>query len=230
MKTQNWDIFFISFHESNCEQNWDRLLTFHPDAKRLHGITGIDRAHIAANNLAQTKFFWVVDGDNYLTDELCYNETIDVDLLMFHTMDPLLNLKTSLGAVKLWRKDSFINHDMGKGDFTLFSVKTKLVLPNCYSISKYNCTPYETWKTAFRHCVKLLSIILSTRKHSTKREEFIQNWQATKHSTELNAKWAYQGYLDAGKYVKLHDNNLTELNKINDYTWLEQQFKNAYSV
>lgn len=227
MKQDLWDIFFISFRESNCEENWCRLISLHPSAKRLHGIQGIDRAHNAANSLATTEFFWVVDGDNYIIDPLIYNNIPEVDLLMFNTLDPLTNDSTSLGAVKLWRKDSFINKDMSQGDFTLFSVKTKKVLPNILSVSNYNSTPFEAWKTSFRHCVKLLSVILSTRKHATNREKFIENWQSTQNSTGLNANWAYKGYLDARDYVKLYDNNLQQLNKINDYDWLEQYFKNV---
>jgi len=80
-----WDIFFISYDESNCESNWRRLCEFHPNAKRIHGISGIDRAHRTVNELATTPYFWVIDGDNYLLSPLVWEEELDVDLIMFKT-------------------------------------------------------------------------------------------------------------------------------------------------
>jgi len=226
-----WDIFFISYTESNCESNWLRLLEFHPKARRLHGITGIHRAHIAANSLCETPFFWVIDGDNYLFQPLEYAESITVDLLMFHTVDPLSTDTTALGAPKLWRRDSFINHDMSKGDFTLFSVKTKKVIPHTFSINQYNVTAWEAWKTSFRHCVKLLSPILGTSdpRYATNINKYLENWRSTKHSMGQNSEWAYCGYLDAEEWVNHCDGNMDELNLINDYRWLENYWREKYN-
>lgn len=219
-----FDIFFISYQESNCEQNWRRLLDFHLDAKRIHGITGIHNVHLAADALSQTDFFWTVDGDNYLLKPLKINCVPEVDLTIFHSKDPLCIDSTALGAVKLWRKGRMIHRDMSKGDFALFSTQTKKVVPDCYSITIYNATPYETWKTSFRHCVKLLSCILQSRdpKYATNINRYIDNWRNTQNVNVLNSNWAYQGFLDAQAYVKIHDNNISELNKINDYKWLSE--------
>lgn len=227
-----WDIFFISYQESNCEQNWRRLLEFHPDAKRIHGIKGIHNVHLSANLLSQTEFFWTVDGDNYLLKPLKIVELPEVDLTIFHSEDPLCPETTALGSVKLWRKDSMINKDMSKGDFTLFSTATKKVIPDCFGISIYNATPFETWKTSFRHCVKLLSCILQSRdpKYATNINRYIANWKNTQNSAGLNANWAYKGFLDAEDYVKIYDNNMTELNKINDYKWLNNFWSTKYGA
>ena len=67
------DIFFMSFRESNAEENWLRTKELHPKAIRLHGIQGIDQIHLLCNQLSKTEFFWTIDGDNYLTKPLTFN-------------------------------------------------------------------------------------------------------------------------------------------------------------
>ena len=222
------DIFFISYRESNAEENWLRVKSLHRDAIRIHGVSGIDRIHLACNSLATTEFFWTVDGDNSLTQRLVWVEPIDVDLLMFKAIDPLSDETTSLGAVKLWRRDSFINKDMSKGDFTLNATATKRVVDDVFSVTAYNASKFDAWKTSFRHCVKLLSVILSTRRSADNINMYLDRWRATKHCYAENAGWAYQGYLDAVRYVERYDNNMVELNKINDYDWLQQYFEDSH--
>lgn len=222
-----YDIFFISYREANCETNWQRLRQLHPTAKRIHGIKGIDKIHLACNALATTPFFWTVDGDNLVTNRLECTTPPTTDLVMYHAIDPITEEATSLGAVKLWRKNSFINTDMSRGDFTLNAVATKEMNPECLSISQYNSTPFDAWRAAFRHCVKLLSIILADRS-ADNREMYLNRWRNCRTAYMENARWAYQGYLDAVIYADRHYSDMTELNKINDYDWLEGHFKQLH--
>jgi hypothetical protein len=222
------DVFFISFKESNCEVNWGRTKELHPNAVRLHGIIGIDRVHLLCNSLSTTDYFWTVDGDNWLTESLDYDQDLDVDLLMFKAIDPIHKNLTLLGGVKLWKKDSIINQDMSKGDFSLNATATKRVLDYAYSVSKYNDSQYDAWKTAFRHCVKLMSVIFRSRPNAKNIDTYIEQWKSCKDILEFNADWAYQGYKDAKEYVALYDNDLPALNKINDYLWLEAYFKERH--
>jgi hypothetical protein len=53
---------------------------------------------------------------------------------------------------------------------------------------------------------------------------YLERWRKAEHSPAPFAEWAYQGYLDAIEYVKRHDGNMTELNKINDYDWLDNYY------
>jgi hypothetical protein len=228
-----FDIFFISYNESNQETNWQRALDLHPTAIRLHGIKGIDRVHIACNQLTTTEWFWTIDGDNWLLEPLEWNEYEDfVDLLMFHAIDPISLNWTKLGGVKLWRRDSFINTDMSKGDFCLNATKEKRSPIKVFSRTDYNSTPYEAWKTAFRHCVKLLSIIFSNRPNAVNCNDYIEQWKNTKNKDNgiNNAIWAYKGYQDAEQFVKMCDDDLSKLFMINDYAWLKNYFKEMHDV
>lgn len=219
------NVFFMSYNESNCESNWKTILSFHPNTIRLHGIKGIDKVHNTADSLATTPYFWTVDGDNCLTKQLNYIINDDTDLFMFKGIDPIINKHTLLGGVKLWKKNSIIHKTMEKGDFCLNATKTKKILDDTYSIVEYNSSPYDTWKTAFRHCVKLLSCIFRN-KTSKNIDMYLLQWQSCKDLKTKNAEWAYKGYLSAKEYVDKYDNNLRELNKINDYYWL----KNYYEI
>jgi hypothetical protein len=224
----NYDVFFISFNESNQEINWQRVQELHPNAVRLHGIRGIDRVHLLCNELASTERFWTVDGDNWLLEKMYYKQSErDADLLLFHALDPVTKRWTKLGGVKLWKKDTIVNKDMSKGDFCLNAVETKHSPLKIFSRTDYNATRYEAWKTAFRHCVKLLSPILGDRPYAESAKQYLEGWKKCQSldNGENNAQWCYRGYLDAEEFVA--DPNL-DLSKINDYTWLKTTFESKY--
>jgi len=227
-----FDVFFISYNETDQEENWQRVLILHPTAIRLHGIKGIDIVHVICDNLAKFNWFWTVDGDNYLKEPLKHPGHIDpwLNLIMFTADDPISNEPTNLGGVKLWRKGSLVNRDMSKGDFCLNAVKPKSTYYHpapAFSITKYNSSPYDAWKTAFRHCVKLTTI-LKDRPQATNIDRYISHWKSCKDldNGSNNALWCYNGYLDATKYV---NNNIDPL-VINDYDWLKNYFKEKYDA
>jgi hypothetical protein len=224
--TQN--IFFISFNESNQETNWQRVLELHPSAIRIHGVKGIDRVHLACNDLCDSDYFWTVDGDNWLLEELVWDIECPADLLLFNALDPISRMPTNLGGVKLWRKDSIINKDMSKGDFCLNATAKKMSLRKVFSQTNYNNTAYEAWKTAFRHCVKIMSPIFKSRPSLNYADAYLEQWKncGNLDNGTNNASWAYQGYLDAVTYIQ-DDNN--DIHNINNYTWLKNYFNEQHS-
>jgi hypothetical protein len=226
----NHNIFFISFNESNQEKNWSRVLELHSDAIRLHGIKGISVVHLLANEISNTEYFWTVDGDNWLTKELVWNQDITVDLLMFNALDPITDQPTNLGGVKLWKKNSIINKDMSKGDFCLNATATKSVVAESFSYTNYNVSPYDSWKTSFRHCVKLLSSIFRSRPNASNIEKYLDHWKSCQHldNGKNYASWAYQGFLDAEEFVNECSNDHEKLLSINDYYWLRNKFNIKY--
>ena len=104
-----YDVFFICYGESNQEENWQRLLGFHSNAQKISGIKGINSAHILCNELSSTNRFWTVDGDNWLLERLELQEDYSQDLIFFDARDPIDGIVSSIGGVKLWRKNSFVN-------------------------------------------------------------------------------------------------------------------------
>ena len=121
-----YDIFFISYDESNSKQNWDRLLQFHDNARLITNIKGIAEAHMICNTLSTTERFWTVDADNWLIQELEIEGQYQEDLIFFNAEDSISGYVSTIGGVKLWKKDSIIHETMAKGDFCKNATKTSL--------------------------------------------------------------------------------------------------------
>jgi hypothetical protein len=212
-----YDIFFISYHESNCEENWKRVLELHSNAKRISNVDGISSAHLLCEKSATTEKYWTIDGDSWLLDKLevdsaKYN---DIDLLCFNSIDAVDKIVSTLGSVKLWTKNSIIISDMSKGDFCQNATKTTKVMEKILSEHRYNVTPHETWKHSFRHMVKCFSGII--------RKEVLQtNIDRMESHKDLN-EYSYRGYLDAKQYVEECAGNFEKVNLINNYEWLEKK-------
>ena len=68
MPTEPPDVVFISFEEPNADENFARLLTFAPHAKRVHHVEGEYNAYMAALRIASTPYFFTVDGDSWILD------------------------------------------------------------------------------------------------------------------------------------------------------------------
>lgn len=224
-QSSEFDCFFISYRESNCEQNWLRTLELCPLAIRIHGVHGIDRAQLTCEHLSTTDYYWTIDGDNYLLEKLSFIP--ELDLHMFRCKDPVFNDTTPLGGIKLWRKNAIIHHDMSKGDFCLNATANKKVEDIYFSESRYNNSYYDAWKTAFRHCVKLLSPILKGRPHANNIDFYLQRWASAKNLTSKNSQWCFRGYIDAQQFVKTSI-DIDYLNQINDYIFLIEYFNERY--
>lgn len=222
----SYDIFFISYQEPNCEENWQRLLSLHPTAKRVHGIKGIDRAHMRCKELSTTDRFWTVDGDNWVTSPLEYTdqEMLDnYDLLMFNAADAIDGQPSSLGGVKLWCRDKFINTDMSKGDFSTNATANRRAIQIILSEHRYNSTPFETWKFTFRHMVKCYSGIIRVEVLDRNIFKFEQHKDLDNGIN--NAQWSYRGLVDAKEYVDSCQGDFDKINLINNYDWLQNYAK-----
>jgi hypothetical protein len=217
-----YDVFFISYGESNCEENWQRVLEFHSNAQRISNVEGINTAHLMCNDLSKTEKFWTIDGDNWLLHKLEIDTTNekDVDLIQFNATDPITGEVSSVGGVKLWRKNSIINSNMSKGDFCKFATETSQLIPITFSEHRYNATPEETWKHSFRHMVKCFSGIII-------KDVLQRNIDLMEKYKDLN-EFRYRGYLDARDYVEECNGDFNKINLINDYNYLKEYYVRKY--
>jgi hypothetical protein len=236
-----FDVFFISYDEPNCEQNWQQLLTFHPKAKRIHGIQGINISHMICHDMSTTNKFWTVDGDNWLLRDL--NITTDkfwvdiggnqwvlkdlnineeeTELITFDSVDCIDKVPSGLGSIKLWTKNKIINNNMSKGDFCKNATSKLSNSQTILSEHRYNTTPYSTWKNSFRLMVKCYSYILpNVLEQNIKKYQQINQLDDGKN----NAIWGYRASLDAKKYVEQCNGDFDKINLINNYDWLETKF------
>ena len=212
------DVIFISYHELNAEENWQRVLEKAPYAKSINGVTGILSAHKAAAKLAKSDMFYVVDGDAYLLDDWNFDfqpTVFDRDCTyVWNSLNPVNNLTYGFGGVKLFSKSKVQRLRSWGTDLTL-SVSKKLKIINTISnITKFNTSEYATWRTAFRECAKL------AKKEDAESKQRLLAWLNPVVTVEYY-KWAKLGAEQGSAYASSD----LPISNINDYNWLEIQFK-----
>jgi hypothetical protein len=226
-----YDIIFISYQEPYADINWEKLKSKFPTAKRVHGVKGIHQAHIQAAKLCFTKMFWVVDADAEIVEDFKFDYVVpEWDLETVHvwrSINPVNNLVYGYGGVKLLPRKLTINMDTSKTDMTTSISTLFKAMPEISNVTAFNTDPFNTWKSAFRECVKLSSKTID-RQDDTETQLRLEAW-CTLNESAPYGKYAHLGAI-AGKYFGLFWQNApSELAKINDFEWLNEQFsKNTF--
>ena len=224
-----YDVVFISYKEPNADENYARLLSKRADAKRVHGVVGIHNAHIEAAKIAETDMLWIVDGDALIVDDFNFDYQVprwDREVVhVWRSKNPINDLVYGYGGVKLFPRFLTINMDTSKPDMTT-SISTKFKAINEISnITAFNTDPFNTWKSAFRECAKLSSKIIDRQKDDETQNR-LRDW-CTIGNDRIYGEYAIAGAKQGAIYGYSNKNNMEKLKLINDFNWLEEQFKNA---
>ena len=212
-----YDIVFISYDEINADDNYVRLKERFPLAKRVHGVDGIHNAHIAAAKKAFTKMFWVVDADAIILDDFNFDYEVtkwDLDVVhVWRSRNPVNGLEYGYGGVKLFPKTLTINLRTDTVDMTTTISSKFKAMSTVSNITAFNTDPFTTWRSAFRECCKL---VLINNEESLVR---LDRWCTI--GSDLNAINGAK----AGKiYGEKNASDMEALAKINDFTWLKDQW------
>jgi len=214
------DVIFISYGEPNAEENWIRVLEKAPYAKRVDRVDGIFEAHKAAAKLSKTDMFYVVDGDAWLVDEWQFDyqpEVFDRDCsYVWNSRNPINDLVYENGGVKLFPRALLMKQRKWKtlDMFTTISDKIK-VTDTVSNVTTFNTSEFSTWRSAFRECVKLYNVNQITK---------LNTW-LTKGGDRTYGEYAILGAEAGYRYAKDNRDDHSSLVNINDYSWLEKQFK-----
>jgi hypothetical protein len=232
-----YDIVFISYNEPFADENFNNLKERFPRALRVHGVKGIHQAHIAAARLATTEMFWVVDADaiieksfKFESEYIPYRNVQSRKMIrsivhVWQSKNPINGLIYGYGGVKLLPKELTMNIDTTTADMTTsISSKFKL-MPAVSNITVFNTDPFNTWKSAFRECVKLSSKVISGQVN-TESEERLDTWCILNESAPYGF-YAYAGALAGKTYGQENAGNLPALSLINDFDWLQTQFETS---
>lgn len=225
-KPKSFDIVFISYNESNADSNYEKLKSRFVNVKRIHGVKGIHQAHIEAAKIVSTNMFWVIDADAVITDNFIFDYQVpfwDQDSVhVWRSINPINDLEYGYGGVKLLPTKNVLKAKESFIDMTTSLGKKFKLVDSISNVTKFNTSPFNTWKSAFRECVKLSSktIIGQVDQETKKRLEI---WTSIGKDKEFG-DYAIKGAL-AGKYFgERFKNNHEELLKINDFDWLENEF------
>ena len=225
-----YDIVLISYQEPNADANWYRLKNKFPMAKRVHGIKGIHQAHIQAAKKCFTNMFWVVDGDAEILDSFEFNYKVDKWTLntvhVWRSLNPVNYLEYGYGGVKLLPRKMTIDMDLSKPDMTTSISQHFKAVKQISNVTAFNTDPFNTWRSAFRECVKLSSKIIDRQKHD-ETESRLKTWcmiGLDKPYGDFSISGAKEGI----KYGLSNKGNLDALKKINDFEWLKTKFEDIY--
>lgn len=226
-KMKPYDIVFISYNEPNADENYNKLLTRFPRAKRVHNVKGIHQAHIQAANLCNTDMFWVVDGDAVIDDNFNFDyEVSRYELKIVHVWrarNPVNGLEYGNGGVKLLPRQLTIDMDVSKPDMTTSISKWFKAIEEVSNITTFNTDPFSTWRSAFRECCKLASRVID-RQDDIETQERLNAW-----CEKSNDEYALDGAQLGRDYGLTNKNNVEALKLINDFNWLEEQFNGRYN-
>ena len=223
----NFDKVFISYNEPNADENYERILERFPDVKRIHGVKGIHEAHIAAASLCKTEMFWIIDGDATIVDDFKFDyipehhnkEAVHV----WRSLNPVNGLVYGYGGIKLFPTELTLTMDTSKPDMTT-SISSKFVaMTKISNITKFNTGPFETWKSAFRECVKLSSKIIDRQKDDETNKR-LRLWCTYLEDNPEFGEYALKGAKAGAAYGTRNRDNIEALKRINDFEWLKDQF------
>jgi len=225
----NPDVVFISYNESNAEENWQRLLEKAPNAMRVDGVKGIFNAHKAAAKLVKTDMFYVVDGDAYIKDNFNFDYQPSLHnrdcTHIWKAKNPVNGLVYGYGGVKLFSTQVMRKAKSWKTLDLSTTVIDKLKLIDVVSnITAFDTDPKSVWRSAFRECVKLCyNVLVDTNdKESQKR---LDKW-LTGGENHQYGQYARDAARLAIEWTNENHNDLTTLQLVNDRQWIENKFNN----
>ena len=219
---QIYDVVFISYYESNADKNFKRLLEKVPNAQRINGVTGIHQAHIRAAELATTELFYVVDGDAWIVDNFNFNYNVPKYeknyVHVWRSQNPVNNLEYGYGGIKLLPRFKTINMNIDSADMTTSISNNFKIIDEVSNITAFNTDAFNTWKSAFRECVKLSSGTIARQKNIESLTR-LNVW-----CNDSTDRFAIDGAIQGKLYGETNKGNLAALKLINDFTWLKEQF------
>ena len=221
-----FDIVFISYDESNADENYQNLLKRFPRAKRIHGVKGIHQAHKEAAKIVNTPMFWAVDGDAKILEDFSFDYQVprwDFDMVhVWQSENPINGLKYGYGGVKLLPTEMTKILDSTTVDMTTsISTKFKAML-EVSNISSFNTNAFNTWKSAFRECVKLSSKIIRNQDDDETKQR-LDTWCTVGQDSSFG-EYAIKGAIMGKEFGLKNADNIDAMNKINDWEWLRNEF------
>jgi hypothetical protein len=212
------DIVFISNGEPNAEQNYKRLSLL-PKANRLvrvDNINGRAAAYHAAARASTTPWFFAVFAK--LEVDIDFDWTWQPDRMqrakhyIFHAKNPVNGLIYGHQAMIVYNRQLVLDNPGVGLDFTLDSLHE--VVPIFSGIAHYDTSPWSSWRTAFRECIKLKASL-----PDVESEYRLGKWLDV-NSDEADPQWSRWGAEDAVEYYNEVAGDFAALKKSYEWDWL----------
>jgi hypothetical protein len=209
-----YDVFFLSHDEPLADSHWQRLQQLAPHARRIDGIDGIRNAHRQCARLARTSLFFVVDADNEVLD---FDFRIRIPVYdqayvhVWRAMNPVNNLIYGWGGIKLFPRKLLLDEAVMPLDMTSsFPMK---IVEQIGSITRFNTSGFDAWRSAFRECVKL-SVV-----DTIESRERLHIWCSVANGDF--AEDCLRGAREGHDFARTHP---ADVGRINDWAWLRARY------
>ena len=212
------DIVFISNGESNAEQNYKRLSLLPKDNRlvRVDSINGRAAAYHAAARASTTPWFFAVFAK--LEVDIDFDFAWQPDRMqqakhyIFHARNPVNGLVYGHQAMIAYNRQLVLANPGVGLDFTLDSPHE--VVPILSGVAHYDTSPWSSWRTAFRECIKLKASL-----PDVESEYRLGKWLDV-NSDEADPQWSRWGAEDAVEYYDQVNGNFDALKKSYEWSWL----------
>ncbi len=216
---KDYDIIFISYDEIEADKNYKLLKQSFPRTKRLHGVKGMINALKQCAELSDTGYFYAVFAKTAVHPSFKFNFQHDrlsvPSNYIFHCYNPVIDVTHGAMGIVLYNTDLVKNASSWGLDFTTsFPVK---VVQQISCTAAYNVSPFQTWRTAFRECVKLHSNCIARSNH-IENKAMLDRWLNI--GKGAYGEWSMQGAKDAVQFVDTNQ----KLDNIMDWQFLRQHF------
>jgi hypothetical protein len=138
-------------------------------------------------------------------------------------LNPVNGLVYGYGGIKLLPTTMTINMDITNVDMTTGISKNFTAVPIVASPTNFNTDPFNTWKSAFRECVKLASKVIDDSAETIER---LDVWCNVANGSYANC--AIEGAIAGRHYGEYHQGDKEALSKINDFDWLKRKFDDSF--
>jgi len=232
LRIPNPDVVFISYNESNAEENWQRVLEKAPNAIRVDRVKGIFKAHKAAAKLVKTDMFYVVDGDAYIKDNFNFDFQPSLHnrdcTHIWQAKNPINGLVYGYGGVKLFSTKVMRKARSWKTLDLSTTVIDKLKLIDVVSnITAFDTDPKSVWRSTFRECAKLCYNTLLNSKDQQSQNR-LDKWLEGNENHQFN-KYSIDAAQYAIDWVNKNKDDYDLLQMINSREWLEEQYKSRFN-
>jgi hypothetical protein len=216
------DKFFLVYDDPFASENFRKAKKHFESLYKITTITGIHDSHRACASKSITHRFLVLDADCLLLDSFDYTTflshlTDESKVFVFRAVNPVNDLVYGHGGIKVFDRRLFTDEN-AVDMTTAFDIVPVQYVTN---IHRFNTTPFHTWRTAFRECVKLSSGTVKLR--NRKDDEYRLDKWCTKFNNVSNAEFCKLGAIAGREYGY----NKQDLNNINNFKWLKQKFEES---
>ena len=221
-------VYFLYTDELNAQENFNQLHKKAPHAEAVEAIGNIFESHKHIADLSDTDRFYVVDADCWIVDRFTFDKEIELtpkSEAVFRAKNPINGLVYGHGGIKLFSKDCFSAERLDKPDMTTTLADAYIKVNILASEHRFNYTPYSTWRTAFREAVKLSA---GVNKNNNDQESLdrLDMWCEAGIETKYGY-FAIDGAKQGVAYATQPDADFT---LVNDFEWLEKQFRNSMGL